>query len=59
MRTAAGKVVGSVGTAARHYELGPIATAVIKRSTPTDATLHVIHDGNVITANQEVVISAS
>ena len=59
VRTAAGKVVGSIGTAARHYELGPIATAVIKRSTPTDETLHVIHDGNVITANQELVISAS
>lgn len=59
VRTAAGKVVGSIGTAARHYELGPIATAVIKRSTPSDETLHVIHDGNVITANQELVVSAS
>ncbi len=57
--TAAGKVIGFIGTAARHYELGPIATAVIKRSTPIDETLHVMHKGNVITANQELVISAN
>ena len=54
--TAQGKVIGFIGTAARHFELGPIATAVIKRSTPTDETLHVLHEGNVITANQEVVV---
>lgn len=56
--TTAGKVVGFIATPARHYELGPIATAVIKRSTPIDETLHVMHNGNVITANQELVISA-
>jgi folate-binding protein YgfZ len=56
--TIAGKVIGFIGTPARHYELGPIATAVIKRSTPIGETLHVMHDGNVITANQELVISA-
>jgi folate-binding protein YgfZ len=55
--TAAGKVIGFIATPARHYELGPIATAVIKRSTPVDETLHVIHDGNVITANQELVVT--
>lgn len=55
--TTAGKVIGFIGTPARHYELGPIATAVIKRSTPLDETLHVLHSGNVITANQELVVS--
>lgn len=55
--TAAGKVIGYIATPARHYELGPIATAVIKRSTPVDETLHVLHDGNVITANQELVVT--
>jgi folate-binding protein YgfZ len=55
--TAAGKVIGYIATPARHYELGPIATAVIKRSTPIDETLHVLHDGNVITANQELVVT--
>ena len=33
------KQVGYIGTVARHYELGPIALAVIKRSTPTDVVL--------------------
>jgi folate-binding protein YgfZ len=34
-----GRAVGFVTTAARHYELGPIALALIKRSTPEDALL--------------------
>ena len=33
------KVVGYLGTVARHYELGPIALAVVKRNVPLDATL--------------------
>lgn len=33
--------VGFIGTIARHYELGNIALAVIKRSTPIDAVLMV------------------
>ena len=33
--------VGRVTSAARHYELGPIALAVVKRSTPPDADLVV------------------
>ena len=33
------KEVGYLGTVARHYELGPIALAVIKRNVPLDATL--------------------
>jgi folate-binding Fe-S cluster repair protein YgfZ len=36
-----GKEVGFIGTMARHYELGPIALAVIKRNTPIDAVLNV------------------
>ena len=35
------KVVGFVGTSARHHELGPIALAMIKRNVPLDATLEV------------------
>jgi folate-binding protein YgfZ len=34
-----GKVVGRIGTAVRHHELGPIALALIKRSVPLDAQL--------------------
>jgi len=33
--------VGFIGTVARHYELGTIALAVLKRSTPLDATLTI------------------
>jgi folate-binding protein YgfZ len=32
-----GRAVGFVGGSARHFELGPIALALIKRSTPMDA----------------------
>ncbi len=39
--TADGREVGFVGTAARHYELGQVALAVIKRSIPDDAPLRV------------------
>jgi len=35
------RVVGFVGTAARHYELGPIALAVIRRNVADDAVLRV------------------
>ena len=31
------KVVGFVGTSARHHELGPIALAMVKRNVPLDA----------------------
>jgi folate-binding protein YgfZ len=47
-----GKVVGFVGSSARHHELGPIALALVKRNTPVDATLYA--DGLV--ASQEVVV---
>ena len=50
-----GNQVGFLGTVARHHELGPIALALIKRSTPTDATLSV--DG--IAAAQEVIVKGT
>ena len=34
-----GRDVGRVGTAVRHYELGPVALAVVKRQVPDDAAL--------------------
>jgi folate-binding protein YgfZ len=39
--TVDGRPVGFVGTAAHHFELGPIALALLKRSVPDDATLLV------------------
>jgi len=49
---AGGAEVGFVGSAARHYELGPIALALVKRTVPVDATL--LADG--IPAAQEVIV---
>jgi folate-binding protein YgfZ len=49
------KAIGFVGTAARHYELGPIALALIKRSTPIDAQLITAS----IPAAQEEIVSAT
>jgi hypothetical protein len=45
--------VGFIGSAARHYELGPIALALVKRTTPVEATLQA--DG--VAAAQEVLVS--
>jgi tRNA-modifying protein YgfZ len=39
---AGGRSVGFLGTAVHHYELGPIALAVIKRSLPDDAALTLL-----------------
>jgi folate-binding protein YgfZ len=47
-----GVKVGFIGTVARHHELGTIALAIVKRNTPTDATLTI--DG--IPASQQVIV---
>jgi tRNA-modifying protein YgfZ len=44
--------VGFVGSSARHYELGPIALALIKRTVPLEATLEAAG----ISAAQEVIV---
>ena len=46
--------VGFLGTVARHFELGPIALAIIKRTTPIDAQLMV----ESVAASQEVIVPA-
>jgi tRNA-modifying protein YgfZ len=48
-----GRTVGFVGSAARHYELGPIGLGMIKRNTPVEETLLA---GGVAAA-QEVIVS--
>jgi len=50
------KEVGFIGTAARHYELGPIATAIVKRSVPADAPLVVRTAQGDVAAAQELVV---
>ncbi len=49
-------VVGLVTSAAMHHELGPIALAVIKRSTDTATELAVRSQGILVPAAQEVVV---
>jgi folate-binding protein YgfZ len=47
-----GNEVGFTGSAARHYELGPIGLALVKRTVPVEATL--LAGG--IAATQEVIV---
>ena len=47
-----GVTVGFLGTVARHHELGPIALAVIKRTTPIEAILTV----GGVSAGQQVIV---
>ena len=48
-----GAEVGFVGSAARHFELGPIGLGLIKRTVPAEAALRA--DG--VAAAQEVIVS--
>lgn len=51
-----GRAVGWVATPARHHELGPLATAVVRRATPPAADLVVrTADGDVAAAPEVVV----
>jgi hypothetical protein len=47
-----GKAVGFVGSAARHFELGPIGLALVRRTVPVDQTL--VAGG--VAAAQEVIV---
>ena len=50
------KAVGLITRAGWHYELGPIALALLKRTTPVEAQLEVACEGVVIAATQEVIV---
>ena len=50
-----GTTVGFTGSAARHYELGPIGLALVKRTVPVDATL-LAGSGLGVPATQEVIV---
>jgi folate-binding protein YgfZ len=47
------RAIGHITTSARHHELGPIALALVKRSTPVEAELVVAG----IAAKQEVIVA--
>jgi hypothetical protein len=54
-------VVGKITTVGQHYEMGPIALAVIKRNTAVDEMLTVscAASGEKLSAHQEVIVPAS
>jgi tRNA-modifying protein YgfZ len=52
-------VVGQVTSSAIHYELGPVALAVVKRNVDPSATLTVRADELHIAATQEVIVPPS
>jgi hypothetical protein len=51
-----GREAGWVGTPARHFELGPIATAILRRSTPVDAPALVRTESGEVSASMETVV---
>lgn len=57
-----GRAIGRVGTVAQHYELGPIALGVLKRSVPVDDTLEIAlgpdDDSPTVAATQQVIVVA-
>ncbi|MSZ19759.1 MAG: folate-binding protein [Actinobacteria bacterium] len=53
------KVRGKVTSVAQHFEMGPIALALISRTVPEDALLEVVGKNGVIAATQEVIVPAS
>jgi folate-binding protein YgfZ len=53
------KVVGKITSAAQHFEMGPIALAVISRSVTEDASLEVSSSGGMIAATQEIIVPQS
>jgi tRNA-modifying protein YgfZ len=53
------KLRGKVTSVAQHFEMGPIALAVISRSVPEDAELEVVGKNGLIAATQEVIVPQS
>lgn len=51
--TSNGRPVGWIGTAVRHFELGSIALALLKRTVALDAPLAVEHQGVMIAASED------
>ena len=52
-------VVGAITSSAIHYELGPIALAVVKRTVPGTSTLFVQSGDVSISAGQEIIVPQS
>jgi folate-binding protein YgfZ len=54
--SAGGDEVGTVTSVAQHYEEGPIALAIVRRTTPVDAALLVDTEDGPVAATQEVIV---
>ena len=53
-----GRTVGRITSVARHFELGPVALAVLKRSVPHDVDLQVeSREIGVLAASQETIVA--
>ena len=53
-----GRTVGRITSVARHFELGPVALAVLKRSVPPDVDLQVeSREIGVLAASQETIVA--
>jgi folate-binding protein YgfZ len=53
------KIVGKITSTAQHFEMGPIALAVISRSVAEDVALEVLGSSGVIAATQEVIVPSN
>lgn len=57
-----GRAVGRVGSVVQHYELGPIALAVLKRSVPVEDVLEVAlggaEDSPTVAGSQQAIVVA-
>jgi folate-binding protein YgfZ len=52
------KQAGRITSVGRHYEYGPVALAMIKRSVDPSSVLNVPTDGGDVAANQELIVNA-
>lgn len=50
------EAIGVVTTAGNHFDEGPVALAVIKRSVDVDASLVVLHGDHPLAATQDVIV---
>ena len=53
------EVVGKVTSVGQHFEMGPIALALVKRNLSLDAELSIVSGTETISATQEVIVPQS
>jgi folate-binding protein YgfZ len=53
------KIRGRITSVAQHFEMGPVALAMIQRATPEDALLELLSKNGNIAATQEIIVPQS